>query len=135
MPMPARVRNLPIYHKSEEIAELTRAIVDTADQTRPEYELVRLMLSNAYMISAKIVGAEGGDLYRIRMECAIQAKIAACDLLAQTSFCRVQGLIDNAYLQVLREEIEEFRKLFVDWVQSFDRTNDIDDGWGLFTHR
>ena len=93
---------------------------------------MRLMLGNAYMISAKIVGAEGGNLFRLRMECATQVKIAACDLLAQTTFCHTHQLIDDAYLQLLRDEIEEFRTLFVSWVHSFDRSNDIDDGWGLF---
>ena len=130
--MAVRVRNLPIYQKSEEIVDLTRAIVETADKDRDEFELVNLMLGNAYMISAKIVAAEGGDLYRLRMESATQVKIAACDLLTQTAFCHAHNLIAEAYLQLLRDEIEAFRKLFVDWVGSFDRANDIDDGWGLF---
>ena len=66
------------------------------------------------------------------MECAVQVKVAACELLAQTSFCHSQGLIDDEYLAVLRNSIEEFRKLFVKWVKSFDRNQDTDDGWGLF---
>ncbi len=130
--MPVKVKNLPVYRKSEEIVEITRAIVDIADKECDEYELVRLMLSNAYMIGAKIVGAEGGDLYNIRMECAVQVKVAACDLLSQASFCRSQGLIDSEYLKVLKDAIEEFRVLFVDWINTFDKTNNVADGWGLF---
>ena len=130
--MAVRVRNLPIYQKSEEIVDITRAIVDTADKECDEYELVRLMLGNAYMISAKIVAAEGGELYHLRMEAATQVKIAACDLLSQTIFCEIQNLVDSAYLDLLRNEVEEFRQLFVSWVKSFDRKKDTYDGWGLF---
>jgi hypothetical protein len=39
---------------------------------------------------------------------------------------------DFDYLDLLRNEIEEFRLIFIDWVQSFDKTNDIPDNWGLF---
>jgi len=130
--MTVQVKNLPIYRKSEEIVEITKAIVDTADKDCDEYELVRLMLNNAYMIGARIVGAEAAETYRTKMECAVQIKVAACDLLSQTSFCHSQNVINNAYLQVLRDAIDEFRLLFVSWVQSFDRDRDTDDGWGLF---
>ena len=84
------------------------------------------------MLAPKIVGAEGGDLFTIRMENAVLIKIHARELLTQTNYLRAERLCDPAYIKLLREEIEQFRVLFVEWVKSFDRTNDIQDNWGLF---
>ena len=37
------------------------------------------------------------------------------------------------HLNLLREAIEEFKVLFVSWVNNFDPKDRMDDGWGLFT--
>ena len=90
------------------------------------------MMEDVMIINAKLRGAEGGDLYSIRMENAVIIKVHAMSLLTATSGLKMMGLSNNKYLQLLRDEIEEFRKLFVEWVNTFDKTNDIPDGWGLF---
>jgi hypothetical protein len=91
-----------------------------------------IMMEDVMIINAKLKGAEGGDLYSIRMENAVIIKVHAMSLLTATSGLKMMGLSNNKYLQLLRDEIEEFRKLFVEWVNTFDKTNDIPDGWGLF---
>lgn len=91
-----------------------------------------IMMEDVMIISAKLRGAEAGDLYSLRMENAVIIKVHAVSLLTTTSGLRMMGLSNNKYLQLLRDEIEEFRKLFVEWINSFDKTNDIPDGWGLF---
>lgn len=91
-----------------------------------------IMMEDVMIINAKLRGAEGGDLYSIRMENAVIIKVHAMSLLTATSGLKMMGLSNNKYLQLLRDEIEEFRKLFVEWVNTFDKTNDIPDGWGLF---
>lgn len=90
------------------------------------------MMEDVMIINAKLRGAEAGDLYSLRMENAVIIKVHAVSLLTTTSGLRMMGLSNNKYLQLLRDEIEEFRKLFVEWINSFDKTNDIPDGWGLF---
>jgi len=87
---------------------------------------------NAYMLGPKIAGAEAADLYTLRMENAVLIKIHARELLTQTSFCKAEKLSKPEYLKLLRDEIENFRILFVEWVKSFDKENDIKDDWGLF---
>jgi hypothetical protein len=44
---------------------------------------------------------------------------------------------DKDYIKVLRTEMEEFRKLYNDWVKSFDEMDkdDYTDEWGLFIRR
>ncbi|MES2558202.1 MAG: hypothetical protein V4590_00570 [Bacteroidota bacterium] len=91
-----------------------------------------IMMEDVMIINAKLRGAEGGDLYSIRMENAVLIKVHAMSLLTATSGLKMMGLSNNKYLQLLRDEIEEFRKLFVEWINTFDKTHDIPDGWGLF---
>jgi hypothetical protein len=42
------------------------------------------------------------------------------------------GYKEESYFKVLRNEIDEFRLLFIDWVAGFDQWNYIIDRWGLF---
>lgn len=91
-----------------------------------------LMMEDVMIINAKLRGAEAADLYSLRMENAVLIKIHAVSLLTATSGLKMMGLSNNKYLQLLRDEIEAFRKLFVEWINSFDKTNDIQDDWGLF---
>lgn len=125
-------RKLPIFKKAMQIAELTHALVETFDKKKDIFNLRSQMMENAYILGAKIAGAEGADIYSLRMENAVLIKINARELLTSTSLCKRQKLCDQDYLQLLRDEIEEFRKLFVEWVATFDKTNDIDDDWGIY---
>jgi hypothetical protein len=123
---------LPVFRKAEQIAFVTKALVDTIEDEKDELQLQGLMLENAFALGAKIAGAEGGDLYSIRIENAVIIKHHARELLAQTSLCKRLNLCDPDYLLLLRNEIEEFRKLFVEWVSTFDKTNDVEDEWDIF---
>ena len=38
---------------------------------------------------------------------------------------------EEDYVDLLREKIEEFRLLFVDWIRSFEKTYDIPDNWAV----
>ncbi len=127
-----RIHDMPLYKSAVNIRKLTMALAETIKEEDDELMMKDQMLANAYMLGPKIAGAEGGDFYTLRMENAVIIKIHARDLLTQTSYCRIEKLTNPDYLKLLRDEIENFRKLFVEWVNSFDRTNDIQDDWGLF---
>ena len=65
-----RVRNMPIMKKAEEIYELTNAICESMSDDDPMADMTKgLMLENAMILSSKIAGAEGGDLYPLRILC------------------------------------------------------------------
>ena len=73
------------------------------------------------------------DDYILKMENATIIKIHARSLLAQTSSAKFLDLLDERYLQLLRDELETFRSLFRDWIKSFETgTTKEGDGWGLF---
>ncbi|AEI47856.1 hypothetical protein [Runella slithyformis] len=126
-----RVDNLPVMKKAREIFDIVDSLVELIDDEDAFIAHYRSMLfEDASIICAKIAGAEGGDLYSLRMENAVLIRIHARNLLAQTSGLKMLGFKDVRYLQVLRDAIEEFRLLFIEWVNGFDKSNDISDNWG-----
>jgi hypothetical protein len=125
-----KVQNLPIFKKAEEIRHIVEAILKYIPEEKDFFQVGPFMFENACIIGAKIAGAEGGDLYFIRMECAVQIKVAARDLLTRTNMLRSEKLCPEEYIQLLRNEIDKFRVLFIDWVAGFDKENEREDGWG-----
>jgi hypothetical protein len=91
------------------------------------------MMEDAMMIAAKISGAEAVDLYDIKMENAAIIRKCARELYVRAGSLRFEEDIkDKEYIELLPNEIEEFRLLFIDWVASFDQWNYIIDRWELF---
>ncbi|MFC4479097.1 hypothetical protein [Flavobacterium chungangensis] len=126
---------MPIFQKAEQILKLTEGLVHIipAENEFLQETTVRFMLENAMIIPAKIAGAEAGDLYDLRMENAAIIRKAARELYVQAGSLRYEdGITDTDYIYLLRNTIEEFRFLFIDWVASFDVWNYIKDSWGLF---
>lgn len=126
-----RVENMPIMKKAREIFEIVDSLMELIDEEDDFMAHYRgLLFEDASIICAKIAGAEGGDLYTLRMENAVVIKIHARSLLTQTSGLKMMGFKETRYLNVLRDAIEEFRLLFIEWVNCFDKSNDIPDEWG-----
>lgn len=126
---------MPIFQKAEQILKLTEGLVHIipAENEFLQETTVRFMLENAMIIPAKIAGAEAGDLYDLRMENAAIIRKASRELYVQAGSLRYEDEItDTDYIYLLRNTIEEFRFLFIDWVASFDVWNYIKDSWGLF---
>ena len=71
-------------------------------------------------------------LYDLKMQNATIIKKEARSILANTSGMKMLGFKDVDYLELIRDEIEEFRILFAEWVKTFNEWNYIIDRWGLF---
>ncbi|MET0945186.1 MAG: hypothetical protein ABWY22_07245 [Flavobacterium sp.] len=126
---------MPIFQKAEQILKLTEGLIYIVPSENEflQETTVRFMLENAMIIPAKIAGAEGGDLYDLRMENAAIIRKAARELYVYAGSLRYEeGITDNDYIDLLRNTIDQFRFLFIDWVASFDVWNYIKDSWGLF---
>jgi len=129
-----QAHNLPLYKKAQLIFQLVEGLVASL----PEEDLYlqdskHFMLEDVMMLSAKIAGAEGGDLYSIRMQNAALIREHAMHLYVQVGSLRMhENYKDLEYVQLIRKEIDEFRLLFIEWVESFDTNNHIWDEWGLF---
>lgn len=125
---------LPIYKKAEEIFEVVQQIADLIPEEEKSHLLFvkEQMLGDAMMILSKIAGAEGGDIYDLRMENAAIIRKAARDLMVTNHSLEMFGFEEVQYYDIVRDLIDEFRLLFIDWVASFDKWNYIIDRWGLF---
>lgn len=129
-----KFEDLPIYKKAEEIYNAVSEIADLIpdDEKNPLSFVKGNMLEDALTLTVKIAGAEGGDLYDLRMENAAIIRKAARDLMVTNHSLEMFGFEEVQYFDIVRDLIEEFRLLFIDWVAGFDQWNYIIDRWGLF---
>jgi hypothetical protein len=125
--------NLPIYKKGQEIYKVVKEIADLIPGENEILQDIKMqMLSDAAMLTIKVAGAEGGDLYDIRMQNAALIRKAANDLMVQNHSLKTFGFEYVEYFNIVRDLIDEYRMLFIDWVAGFDKWNYITDRWGLF---
>jgi hypothetical protein len=124
---------LPIYRKGKEIFDLIKRITDLIPENN-EYlmDIKGCMLSDAALLTVKIAGAEAAELYDLKMENAAIIRKAARDLMVQQHSLKSFGFEYVEYYQMVRDMIDEYRLLFIDWVAGFDKWDYIIDRWGLF---
>jgi hypothetical protein len=128
-----KTENLPIYKKGKEIFDVVQQIGELIPEDNKHLQFIKgNMYSDASQLTVKIAGAEGGDLYDIRMECAAIIRKAAHDLMITNHSLEIFGFEEVEYFDIVRDLIEEYRLLFIDWVAGFDQWNYITDRWGLF---
>ncbi len=128
-----KLEKLPIYLKGKEIFDMVSKIADLIPEN-DEYlkEVKACMLSDAAQLTVKVAGAEAAGLYDLKMENAAIIRKAARDLMVQQHSLDMFGFEYVEYYQIIRELIEEYRLLFIDWVAGFDKWDYIIDRWGLF---
>ena len=126
-------KELPIYKKGWEIYEVVRQICDLIPEDDEMLGHVKsIMLEDAMLLTVKVAGATAGQLYDIKMESATIIRKAARDLMVQNHSLEMFGFEYVDYFQIVRNLLEEYRLLFIDWVSKFDQWNYIIDRWGLF---
>ncbi len=126
-------QDLPIFRKGLEIYEIARTIVDLVPEDNPQLQLTRqFIIEDALNLTVKVAGAEGADLYDIKMEAAAIIRKSARDLVVHLRGLEIYGFKEIHYLDLIRQGVEEYRLLFIEWVKDFDQWNYIIDRWGLF---
>jgi hypothetical protein len=124
---------LPLFLKGKEILDVVTDILALIEDENEHLDIIKqFILEDAYMLTAKIVGAEGADIYDLRMENAAIIRKAARDLMVQNESLEMFGFEHVEYYSIVRDLLEEYRLLFIDWVAGFDKSNYIVDRWGLF---
>lgn len=139
-----KLQKMPIYQKAWEILKLCDVITglilkdevefDTDDPIEKEMAIgyAQHIRENSTIIPAKIAGAAGSGLYDLKMENAAIIRKCAREIYVNCTGLRMCKFPDTDYLEILRNEIEEFRVLFAEWVKTFDPWDYIIDRWGLF---
>jgi len=125
--------NLPLYRKGQEIYDLVIRITDLIPEDNEHLMFVKsCMLDDVVQLTVKIAGAEAAELYDLKMENAAIIRKAARDLIVQQHSLQSFGFKDTEYYEMVRELVEEYRLLFIDWVAGFDKWDYVIDRWGLF---
>ncbi len=126
-------KKLPIYKKGQEIFDVIHQIADLIpDDDEQLSDIKGWMMSDAMQLTVKVAGAEGGSLYDIKMEAATIIRKSARDLILHQHLLKQFGFKNTEYFQIIRDLVEEYRLLFIDWVASFDKWEYVIDRWGLF---
>jgi len=127
------VRDLPLYKKGEEIREVVQILAELMPEDNEYLQSMKgIMLEDARLLTVKIAGAEAAELYDLKMEAATFIRKAANDLKIMNHSLEDFGFDHTEYFQIVRNLIEEYRILFIDWVSKFEKWNYIIDKWGLF---
>lgn len=125
------VENLPVYQKAKEILILAEYICESFKDDGQKDFIERQVLSNATMLTAKIMGAAVCDGHSLRMESLMKIKFSIRELFDGVLFAQLIKINHNDYVQLMRNAIEEFRLEFVKWIRTFDASNDLKDDWAI----
>lgn len=130
---PEKIYGNELFRKSIDILNLTETICSLLQDGDREAEMTqRMMMENATIVPPKIKGAMAMDAYSLKMENAVIIKVNIMQLKVQLWSCEALHEMERKYLDVLREEIEAFRQIFIKWITAFDKDNDLPDEWHLF---
>ena len=134
MPNYDKIQQLPIYQKAELLFQLVESLAASLPEDNELLQsLKKIMRADAMMLPAKIAGAEAGTIYSIRMQSAAIIRFHALSLYTQVGGLSLYDVsIDESFTNHIRTEIENFRLLFIEWVNSFDLSDYIWDEWELF---
>ena len=127
------IRALPIYKKGMEIYEVVDHICRLIpDDDKMLGHVKSIMLEDAMLLTVKVAGATAGALYDLKMEAAAIIRKAARELMVQNHSLEMFGFEHVEYYDIVRNLLEEYRLLFIDWVAGFDKWDYVIDRWGLF---
>lgn len=134
MPNYDKTQQLPIFQKAELLFQLVESLAASLPEDNELLQSMKeIMRADAMMLPAKIAGAEAGNIYSIRMQNAAIIRYHAMSLYTQVGGLRMYDTtIDKDFVKHIRTEIENFRLLFIEWVNNFDTSNYLWDDWELF---
>ena len=90
----------------------------------------QMLLGDGYEVAVKMKSSEAG-LYMIRMENACIIRKNAQYIYSALLTMSIENIIEETYITAIRLEIDKFRELFKEWVQTFEK-DEFEDDWGLF---
>ena len=130
---PLKLYGNSLFKKGIDILNLTESLCDVLPENDHSESTKRMMLQNAMAVPSKIKTAMAVDeIYSFVMENAVLIKINMVQLQEQLWALSALHNVEEKYLNVLRNEIEQFRKIFITWISYFEKGSDFPDDWHLF---
>jgi hypothetical protein len=125
-----------LFGKWQEVVFLLKGIIapfmDEENEDDPMLrDMARDLFSDAHIVGAKIKSSDAGGIYVLRMENAAIIRKLAQGIASGLLLFIEDAEVDESYIHVVRNEIAEFRKLFIEWVTTFEKDEFVDE-WGLF---
>lgn len=128
-----------LYRQWQAVMFLLKGILSTYYEKYDSDDIEELILidiaknihGDAHIVGLKIRSSEAGNRYVIRMENAAIVRTLAKDIYVELGLFSNKDGIDDEHIKVVRQEIDKFRTLFIEWVNTFDKDEFADD-WGLF---
>lgn len=131
-----QMENHPLYKKAEEIVNVVETIIELLpEDERDFHEPVR---ESAMMLAPKFAGAYDCDMWLLMMQNAAIMRYHAQYVATGTYGFNIVGetQVDERYIELLRKEMREYKKLFVEWMETVHatpRNSEMDeDDWGVF---
>lgn len=89
------------------------------------------VLGDAYQVAVKVRSSAGLDMYVLKMENAAIIRKNAMHIHTQIGGMAGMGFIEEAHAKAVRSDIDKFRLLFIEWINTFEK-DDFEDEWGFF---
>lgn len=90
-----------------------------------------MILGDAYEAGAKIRSSEAGNMYMLRMENACIIRKNAQFVKSSILNLMMEGEVDEEQGEIIRNEIDAFRQIFIILINTFEKDEYTDD-WGLY---
>ncbi len=127
-----------LYEKWNEIVVMLTGALGTMKDLSEEKEedsfiteQKAMVLGDAYEAGAKIRSSEAGNMYILRMENASIIRKNGQFVKSSVLNLMMEGEVDEEHGEIIRNEIDNFREMFINWVNTFQKDEYTDD-WGLF---
>ena len=137
-PNPTREACKVLYKQWQQIMFLLKGIVlpimekpEDSIEAAMDIDMARELHGDAYIVGSKIKSSEAGNIYILRMENAAIIRKLAQGIASGLLLFEMDDSADESHIRVVRDEIDKFRKLFVKWVNTFEK-DEFTDEWGLF---
>jgi hypothetical protein len=89
------------------------------------------VLSDAYQVAVKVRSSAQLDLYVLKMENAAIIRKNAMGIYTQIGGMAAMDFIEEEHAAAVQSDIDKFKLLFIDWVNTFEK-DEFEDDWGFF---
>lgn len=132
-PNSTRLACKALYNKWREVVFMLKGLLNGIAENDNDYQghIARQLLNDAHLAGAKIMSSEAGGIYILRMGNAAIVRELALGIYSGLLLFTEDDIVDEKHIRVLRDEIDSFRKLFIEWINTFQK-DEFEDEWGLF---
>jgi hypothetical protein len=133
--------HLAVMQKAMELLDMVQIFCDAMYSDDSDFtedpdkmlwrHITQQMLEDGFSIPVKIAGTESTDIFSTKMEYAVFIKSAATRIYASSRAISNEGGDSESYLELIRNQVDEFKVEFISWIQGFDRQKDVPDDWGI----